>query len=425
MIMNSEITCIISLMRAELTKKEINTIIDYALETGMSVSDILNLSSIELQKAFSISIKDVSKVLKAKDYLGNTSFLVERLKSNGIKIISTMDHEYPKKFEQNLGINERPPVIYCKGSVEFLNRRCIAIVGSRDANEKSIEFTKNIAKRYVERGFAIVSGFARGVDRTAFEAAIDNKGEAIIVLAQGILSFRLPKEYYEHYANKKILILSTYLPDSQWHVGNAMERNKYIYALGDKVYIAESRDNQGGTWHGAMDAKDKGNVNVYVRYPEKDEKNGNEKLIRMGLKAVDIYGEEIDTKRDIEELTGDVECKKEKAEEIIKKDIESKSISKDDASETRSNSIEERIMDILKDGGLRVSQIREKLQKNGIELSSRKITSILRSMENIDSKKTSKGCVYFIKGKGSENLSLWKGSCIPVDQIMRIKHDNH
>ncbi|HEY8542174.1 MAG TPA: hypothetical protein VIL29_07310, partial [Pseudothermotoga sp.] len=165
--------------------------------------------------------------------------------------------------------------------------------------------------------------------------------------------------------------------------------------------------------------------NVYVRYPEKDEKNGNEKLIRMGLKAVDIYGEEIDTKRDIEELTGDVECKKEKAEEIIKKDIESKSISKDDASETRSNSIEERIMDILKDGGLRVSQIREKLQKNGIELSSRKITSILRSMENIDSKKTSKGCVYFIKGKGSENLSLWKGSCIPVDQIMRIKHDNH
>ena len=77
-----------------------------------------------------------------------------------------------------------------------------------------------------------------------------------------------------------------------WSIGLAMGRNKYIYGLANKIFIAES-DDKGGTWSGAIEGLKKG-WDLYVRLAEIEEKNANNALIIKGAKIVDEEGQVID-----------------------------------------------------------------------------------------------------------------------------------
>ena len=115
----------------------------------------------------------------------------------------------------------------------------------------------------------IVSGFAKGVDQTALEAALEVHGHSIIVLPQGILTFKSGfRKYQSQIDAGDLLVLSTYPPKARWSVGLAMGRNVYIYGLAKKIYVAES-DSKGGTWNGVQDGLRKGRT-IYVRQPRTD-----------------------------------------------------------------------------------------------------------------------------------------------------------
>ena len=51
----------------------------------------------------------------------------------------------------------------------------------------------------------------------------------------------------------RLLVISSFDPDDRWQTFKAQERNPLIYALGDKVFIAESGE-KGGTMNGALKA---------------------------------------------------------------------------------------------------------------------------------------------------------------------------
>lgn len=252
--------------------------------------------------------------LQAKNELANNSFLVEDLLSQGYNIIPIHSDEYPTTLKQNLK-SGAPTVIYTKGNIELLKKPSVAIVGSRNANTESLVFTKNIAKKEVSEGKVIVSGFAKGVDRQALDSALENDGESIIVLPQGITTFSSGyKQYYKHITRGKVLVLSTFHPKAPWSVEFAMARNSIIYGLANTIYAAQS-DDKGGTWAGVIDGLRKGRE-IFVRYPNKDEKNANLLLIQKGAKAVDMTGETISLTA--EELMTDEEKAKVQLDNSIK-----------------------------------------------------------------------------------------------------------
>lgn len=80
-----------------------------------------------------------------------------------------------------------------------MQEKSIAIVGSRDADKNSLEFTDNIAKLASEEYKVIVSGFAKGVDKQALDSSIKYNGQSIIVLPQGIMTLSpgFNKKYYK------------------------------------------------------------------------------------------------------------------------------------------------------------------------------------------------------------------------------------
>ena len=225
---------------------------------------------------------------EARLQLANNSFLVEDLMSQGYDILPVTHEEYPKLLKKNLKFNA-PVVIYIKGNKSLLKEESIAIVGSRSADEKSLAFTENIARKAVTDNKVVVSGFAKGVDRQALDSAVNANGKSIIVLPQGIMTFGSGfKQYLKYIIQGKVLVMSAFAPKAPWSVEFAMARNPIIYGMASEIFVAQS-DDKGGTWAGVLDGLRK-NRPIYVRYPDNNEKNANRLLIQKGAFAVDICG---------------------------------------------------------------------------------------------------------------------------------------
>lgn len=257
-----------------------------------------------------VGMNDIEKTQfeEAKVQLANNSFLVEELIAQGYDILPITHENYPRLLKDNLKFNA-PTVIYTKGNKSLLQAPSIAIVGSRNADAKSLSFTDNIAKKATNENKVVVSGFAKGVDRQALDSSVGINGKSIIVLPQGIMTFGSGfKQYFKHIAQGRVLVMSTFAPKAPWSVEFAMARNPIIYGMASEIFVAQS-DDKGGTWSGVIDGLRKKRP-IYVRYPEKKEKNANLLLIQKGASAVDFYGNSL-TLSPEEKKTSD-EIKKEK-----------------------------------------------------------------------------------------------------------------
>ena len=237
-----------------------------------------------------IGLNEIEKTQfeKARAQLANNSFLVDELMAQGYDILPITHENYPKIMKDNLKFNA-PTVIYTKGNKSLLQEPSIAIVGSRNAEARSLFFTDNIAKKAVEENKVVVSGFAKGVDRQALDSTIGANGKSIIVLPQGIMTFGSGfKQYFRHIAQGRVLVMSSFAPKAPWSREFAMARNSIIYGMSSEIFVAQS-DDKGGTWSGAIEGL-RMNRPLYVRYPEKNEKNANIVLIQKGASPVDVTG---------------------------------------------------------------------------------------------------------------------------------------
>lgn len=352
--MNKELTYWLALAHVPKIKtKKKNEIIVRLFEQGKSIIDFFEFEKSTWEKEYEITETEVELFLDAKKELSNYAFMVEDLLEQGYNILPITSQDYSPTLKKNLGRTYAPPVIYTKGNLQILKEKSIAIVGSRKANDNSLEFTDNIAKNASTDYKVVVSGFAKGVDKQALDSALKYKGQSIIVLPQGIATFQSGfKKYYKQIIEGDVLVLSTFYPKAPWSVQLAMARNPIIYGLASEIYVAESSE-KGGTWSGVMDGLRKGRT-IYVRKPNPREKNANNILISKGGKAVDIVGNL--TTYEINE--------------------DSKSI----VSESDLNNIEEKIIEFLKTGAFPAKKIIDTLK---IDWSSRKVSNFLKSRQDI------------------------------------------
>lgn len=268
-----------------------NLIVKFFHDEKITIEELFNLPESVLDSKYQLDSKEISDLQKAKSELPNNAFFAENLFSQGYELIPITSPEYSKTLKKNLKATHSPPLLYVKGNKQILHEKSIAIVGSRAAEGKSLEFTDHIAKLASKDFKVVVSGFAKGVDKQALDSAIEHKGQSIIVLPQGITTFNSGfKTYYKQIVEGDVLVLSTFHPKSVWSAGLAMARNPIIYGLADEIFVAESSE-KGGTWSGVIDGLKKGRK-IFVRKPEPNEKNANLLLIQKGAIAVDYNGVE-------------------------------------------------------------------------------------------------------------------------------------
>ena len=76
------------------------------------------------------------------------------------------------------------------------------------------------------------------------------------------------------------MLVSPFYPEAGFNAGNAMGRNKYIYALADRALVIDSTLGSGGTWQGAVEVLKERWVPLYIRTPGNGP--GNEALVKKG-----------------------------------------------------------------------------------------------------------------------------------------------
>jgi predicted Rossmann fold nucleotide-binding protein DprA/Smf involved in DNA uptake len=96
--------------------------------------------------------------------------------------------------------------------------------------------------------------------------ALEAGGKVSGVLADSLEKATMNREHRSLLLEGQLVLMSPYDPSAGFNVGNAMQRNKLIYALADTSLVVSSDLNKGGTWAGASEQLDKLKfVPVYVR----------------------------------------------------------------------------------------------------------------------------------------------------------------
>lgn len=379
--MNQELTYWVALVHTpKIWTSRKNEIIAHCFRQGKTIADFFESNSF---LGLELNPQEFDLLQQTKSELPNYAFMVEELLDQGYDIIPITSKEYSPTLKANLKYNS-PIVLYTKGNKQILQEKSIAIVGSRNANETSLAFTDNVAKKASSEYKVVVSGFAKGVDKQALDSALNYKGQSIIVLPQGITTFASGmKKYYKQIIEGDVLVLSTFHPKSLWSVELAMARNSIIYGLASEIYVAQS-DDKGGTWSGVCDGLKKGRM-IYVRKPSDKEKCANNTLIGMGANPVDIEGNPL------------LKTDEYKIEEGLWSVV---------AEEPASHgNVEDEIRALLSKGKYTSKQIIEVLHLSG--WNSQKMVQLLKKMDGVQIDKKGKSNMYFIQTEAqSAQLSL-------------------
>ncbi len=135
-----------------------------------------------------------------------------------------------------------PAFLFARGDIRAASRRCIAIVGTRNASQYAERQTHKFAKYLVERGVVIVSGGAAGIDTYSHKAAIDARVATIAVMGTGLLrDFPANNaDLFDTIVDCGGLLLSEYAPISQSKAWKFPERNRIIAALSQLTLVVEA-----------------------------------------------------------------------------------------------------------------------------------------------------------------------------------------
>lgn len=211
------------------------------------------------------SVIDESRLQKLLGRGFLLSQVIERWQARAIWVVSRADAEYPRRLKARLR-EDAPAVLYGCGDMALLETGGLAVVGSRHVDDALIDYTMAIGRLAARAGRTLVSGGAKGIDQAAMRGALEGGGRVCGVLADSLEKTTMNREPRNLLLDGQLVLISPYDPSAGFNVGNAMQRNKLIYALADTSLVVSSDLNKGGTWAGAVEQLDKLKfVPVFIR----------------------------------------------------------------------------------------------------------------------------------------------------------------
>lgn len=155
-----------------------------------------------------------------------------------VSVITLADKSFPPYLKE---IFAPPPVLYAKGKISILQKHAVAIVGTRMPTAYGNKVTDLICRQLVEQKVVIVSGLARGIDTSAHQSCINNRGETIAVLGCGI--DRCYPSENRNLAEKIIadgVLLSEFPLGTPPEAYNFPRRNRIISGISAAVLVVEA-----------------------------------------------------------------------------------------------------------------------------------------------------------------------------------------
>ena len=187
--------------------------------------------------------------------------LHRRYERSGVAVLVRGGPGYPAR----LGDDElTAPVLFARGDLALLERSSVAVVGTRTATRLGMSIARSFAEQVTDRGHAVVSGLALGIDGAAHEGALAAKsGRApgpVGVVASG-LDVCYPRRHERLWSEvtRRGLMISTAPLGGRPGAHLFPKRNRVIAGLGCITLVVESH-RTGGSLHTARAAADFGRI---------------------------------------------------------------------------------------------------------------------------------------------------------------------
>ncbi len=218
--------------------------------------------------------KDFEAISRRLNRLDEFENELAKMSEAGIYFLTEFEPGYPEAWIAKFA-DRTPSHLFVAGNPDLLNSHLIGVVGSRNVDALGMAFSRSIARQAVQHGYGVISGGAKGVDEIAMKESLAAGGSTVGILADS-LSRQMGKWDLE---SGSICLASPFAPNTGFQVGNAMARNKLIYAGSVATVVVASDLESGGTWAGAIEAIKNSLCPVMVRDAELP---GNQALIAKG-----------------------------------------------------------------------------------------------------------------------------------------------
>lgn len=146
---------------------------------------------------------------------------------------------YPRLLRE---IPRPPPLLFVRGDPTCLSLPQLAIVGSRNPSGGGSENAERFSHYMAERGFAITSGLALGIDAAAHRGALRAGGKTIAVMGTGI-DLVYPsrhRQLAQDIVNSGGALVSEFPLGTSSHASNFPQRNRIISGLSGGTLVVEA-----------------------------------------------------------------------------------------------------------------------------------------------------------------------------------------
>ena len=133
-------------------------------------------------EATGLDASTVRSILRTRDTI-DPAVELATLERAGIQAFTWRDDGYPPRLRE---IDDRPPVLFVRGTIQQQDEWAVAVVGTRQASPYGRQTAEEFTRGLAQSGVTVVSGLARGVDGIAHTTALDAEGRTIGVLACGL-----------------------------------------------------------------------------------------------------------------------------------------------------------------------------------------------------------------------------------------------
>lgn len=176
--------------------------------------------------------------------LEQAKVMVNDCSDKGIGIICFDDDNYPSSLKS---VYNPPCHLFYKGDISCLEENVVlSVVGARRPSEYSIAVTSALVKNLVSYGFAIASGFAKGIDITAHLSCTSVGGKTAAILGCGI-NYDYPADNIVHrdtIINNGVMI-SEYYPNAAPSALSFPQRNRILSGLSLGTIVIEAGEKSG------------------------------------------------------------------------------------------------------------------------------------------------------------------------------------
>lgn len=199
------------------------------------------------QQIFSASRSALAKLVPAEVASLIRDSVVERAALDAVAlwledpanhVLTLADPGYPRAL---LETPDPPLLVYAKGRTELLNRRSLAIVGSRSASPQGLINAESFASALSDAGLTIVSGLALGIDAAAHRGGLAGASSSVAVIGTGLdIVYPARNRELAHRLAAEGAIISEFPLGTPALASNFPRRNRLISGMAHGCLVIEA-----------------------------------------------------------------------------------------------------------------------------------------------------------------------------------------